>query len=47
MGSDVWIYTGACVVGPAHVGDGARIGAGAFVDSDVAPRTTARPGQGR
>jgi serine O-acetyltransferase len=32
---EVWIGPGACVLGPVHVGRGARIGAGAIVISDV------------
>jgi serine O-acetyltransferase len=34
---EVWIGPGACVLGPIHVGRGARIGAGAIVISDVPP----------
>jgi serine O-acetyltransferase len=32
---EVWIGPGACVLGPVHVGRGARIGAGAIVITDV------------
>ncbi len=35
IGSDVWIGYGATIIGPIMVGDGAIIGAGALVVSDV------------
>ena len=37
IGRDVHIGTGAKVIGPVTVGDGARIGANAVVVSDIAP----------
>ena len=37
IGNDVWIGTGALLVGGITVGDGAVIGAGAVVTKDVAP----------
>ncbi|MGI8903411.1 MAG: serine O-acetyltransferase [Solirubrobacteraceae bacterium] len=37
IGDGVVIYTGAIIVGPVTVGDGAIIGARAWVDRDVAP----------
>jgi serine O-acetyltransferase len=40
VGRDVRIYTGAKVVGPITVGDGARIGANAVVMHDVPARAT-------
>lgn len=33
----VAIYSGACVVGPAHLRTGAQVGANTYVDFDVAP----------
>jgi serine O-acetyltransferase len=53
IGKSVRLGTGAQVVGPVTIGDGARIGANAVVVNDVAPNTTvvgmpARPaGAGR
>jgi serine O-acetyltransferase len=35
LGNDVFIGAGAKVIGPIHIGDGARIGANAVVLSDV------------
>ena len=40
IGADVSIGTGAKLIGPVRVGDGAQIGANAVVVSDVAPGTT-------
>lgn len=40
IGADVAIGTGAKVIGPVTVGDGATIGANAVVVSDVPPGTT-------
>jgi serine O-acetyltransferase len=41
VGDDVFIGTGATLLGPIHVGDRARIGAGAFIHMrDVPPDTT-------
>lgn len=37
IGNDVWIGYGATIIGPVMVGDGAIIGAGALVVSDVPP----------
>ncbi|WP_162175215.1 acyltransferase [Nitratireductor aquibiodomus] len=34
IGCDVWIASGAIVIGPCHIGDGAVIGAGAVVTTD-------------
>lgn len=39
IGNDVWIGHRATIMGPITVGDGAIIGAGAVVSSDVAPFT--------
>lgn len=41
MGDDVLLGTGAKVLGPVHIGDGARVGAGAVVVSDVPAGHTA------
>jgi putative colanic acid biosynthesis acetyltransferase WcaB len=41
VGNDVDIGAGAILVGSIHVGDGARIGAGAVVTKDVPPGMTA------
>jgi serine O-acetyltransferase len=35
LGNDIFIGAGAKVIGPLHIGDGARIGANAVVLSDV------------
>jgi len=35
VGNDVWIGTGAIIVGPVTIGDGTIVGAGAVVASDV------------
>lgn len=35
IGDHVTVYTGAVVIGGVHIGDGARIGAGAVVTKDV------------
>ena len=40
IGSDVHIGTGARVLGPVTIGDGARVGANAVVLQDVDPGTT-------
>jgi len=40
IGRNVKIGTGAKIVGPVTIGDGARIGANAVVVDDVAARTT-------
>ena len=40
IGNDVIISLGAAVLGPIHVGDGARIGANAVVTKDVPPGAT-------
>lgn len=40
VGEGVVIGTGARVIGPVHVGDGARVGANAVVVKDVAPGLT-------
>ncbi|HEX4854374.1 hypothetical protein [Arenimonas sp.] len=37
IGSDVFLYPSAVVVGAIFVGDGAKIGALTYVDKDVAP----------
>lgn len=37
LGDDVYVGTGALLLGPITVGDGAKIGAGAVVVSDVGP----------
>lgn len=37
IGSDVWIGYGVTIIGPAVIGDGAIIGAGALVIKDVPP----------
>ncbi len=39
IGNDVWIGTGALLIGGVTIGDGAVIGAGAVVTKDVAPYT--------
>lgn len=39
IGNDVWIGTGALLIGGVNVGDGAIIAAGAVVTKDVAPYT--------
>jgi serine O-acetyltransferase len=41
IGDDVLIGTGAKILGPVHIGPGARIGANAVVLHDVPPGTTA------
>ncbi|HHV57926.1 MAG TPA: serine O-acetyltransferase [Firmicutes bacterium] len=40
VGNDVFIGAGAQILGPIHIGDGAKIGAGAVVVRDVAPGST-------
>jgi acetyltransferase-like isoleucine patch superfamily enzyme len=35
IGSDVWVGYGATIIGPVTIGDGAIIGAGALVISDI------------
>jgi serine O-acetyltransferase len=40
LGDDVFLGAGAKVVGPVHVGDGARVGANAVVVNDVPPHST-------
>jgi serine O-acetyltransferase len=40
LGDDVFVGTGACVLGPIRVGAGARIGANAVVIEDVPERAT-------
>lgn len=40
LGRNVRLGTGAKVIGPVTIGDGARIGANAVVVDDVAPHTT-------
>lgn len=42
VGNRVLIGTGAKVLGPVHIGDGARIGANAVVTKDVEPNTTVK-----
>lgn len=37
---DVWIGIGALILKGVHIGEGARVAAGAVVTRDVAPRTT-------
>lgn len=41
LGNHVLIGTGAAVLGPIHIGDGARIGAGSVVIWDIPPHSTA------
>lgn len=41
LGNKVLVGTGAKVLGPIHIGDGARIGANAVVAKDVPPGATA------
>lgn len=43
----VWIGPHAIIVGPVHIGEGSRIGGGAFVDFDVKPYSVVvgNPGQ--
>jgi serine O-acetyltransferase len=41
LGSDVFLGAGAKIVGPVHIGDGARVGANAVVTRDVPPHCTA------
>lgn len=40
LGSDIFIGAGAKIIGPVHVGDGARVGANAVVVDDVPPHST-------
>jgi serine O-acetyltransferase len=40
VGSNVVLGTNACVLGAIHVGDGARVGSGSVVVSDVEPAAT-------
>lgn len=40
IGNDVTVYTGAIIVGGVHIGDRAKIGAGAVVVKDVPKDTT-------
>jgi serine O-acetyltransferase len=40
VGNNVVLGTNACVLGAIHVGDGARVGSGSVVVSDVAPAAT-------
>jgi len=40
LGSNISIGAGAKIIGPVHIGDGARIGANAVVVHDVDPDTT-------
>ena len=42
VGNRVLIGTGAKVLGPVNIGDGARIGANAVVTKDVDPNTTVK-----
>ncbi len=37
IGNDVWVGYGVTIIGPVSIGDGAIVGAGALVLSDVAP----------
>ena len=37
IGNDVWIAARACVLGGAHIGDGAVVSTGAVVSGDVPP----------
>jgi serine O-acetyltransferase len=39
LGDDVFVATGACVLGAVHVGDGSFIGVHALVTEDVPPRS--------
>ena len=41
VGSNVIIGTGATVLGPVTIGDGAKIGAGALVLTDIPANSTA------
>jgi serine O-acetyltransferase len=41
LGDDVYVGAGAKIIGPVHVGDGARIGANAVVIQDVPAGRTA------
>jgi len=41
VGNNVIIGTGATVLGPVKIGDGAKIGAGALVLTDIPPNSTA------
>lgn len=41
VGNNVIIGTGATILGPVKIGDGARIGAGALVLTDIPPNSTA------
>ena len=40
IGNNVTIYSGAIVIGGIHIGDHAKIGAGAVVVNDVPPNAT-------
>jgi serine O-acetyltransferase len=42
VGNKVLIGTGAKILGPVNIGDGARIGANAVVTKDVDPNTTVK-----
>ena len=41
IGNNVLVGAGAIVLGPVHIGDGARIGAGSVVINDIPPKVTA------
>lgn len=43
VGSRVTLFTGACVAGPARLGDGARVGANVFFDGVLPAEATAHP----
>lgn len=43
VGSRVTLFTGACVAGPARLGDGSRVGANVFFDGVLRPGSTAYP----